>query len=79
MMQRPERVVYLGAGALIVPMFAYFLLPVAHKWYPELTIAQFESYLYALPLTMVAIFCNTTSIHRIVNIMKLLKKKEFET
>ena len=77
MMQRPERLAYLGAGAILAPMVAYFLLPLIVKWFPGLTLQALEAFLYSLPLSIVAIFCITTSINRIVNIMKSLTKKEF--
>lgn len=76
MMQRPERLAYLGAGGILTPMIAFFLFPLFTEKFPNLTLSLLESYLYAVPLTIVAIFCNTASFNRIVNIMRLLNAKE---
>lgn len=76
MMQRPERLAYLGAGGILTPMFAYFSYPLALKFFPNLSYFDLEGYIYALPLTFVAVFCSIAAYNRIVNIMKLLNNKE---
>jgi len=77
MMQRPERIAYLGAGAILSPFIAYFLHPWLVTRFPDLTVTLLQGYLYAVPLAFVCLFCNIATINRIVNIMKLLQKKEF--
>jgi CDP-diacylglycerol---glycerol-3-phosphate 3-phosphatidyltransferase len=76
MMQRPERIAYLGAGGILAPVFSYFLHSYALGWCPTLTVQQLTGYIYLLPLSFVAIFCSATAIKRVVNIMILLDKKE---
>lgn len=76
-MQRPERIVYLGAGAIITPMIAYLLYPVFVKLFPLPTYSTLELYVYLIPIAFVALFSIGTSLVRIVNIMKLLDKKQF--
>lgn len=76
MMQRPERIAYLGAGAVFTPMVVFLLSPLLVKFFPTLSYFQFESSLYTLPLSMVAIFCLSASLNRIINIMKLLNRGE---
>lgn len=77
MMQRPERIAYLGAGGILTPVFAYILYPMILKKYPNLSYLAFESYIYMIPLSFVALFSTLTSINRIINVMKLLDKKQF--
>ncbi|MCP5464982.1 MAG: CDP-alcohol phosphatidyltransferase family protein [Deltaproteobacteria bacterium] len=77
MMQRPERIAYLGAGAIITPMIAYFAFPALQGMGWVSSVNQLEEYLYAIPLAFVALLCNIASWNRIGNIMKLLNKKEF--
>lgn len=75
MMQRPERLAYLGAGAILVPMVSYLVFPWARLWFPTLTVSSLTALLYALPLSFVAVFCCAASAHRVINVMKLLDKK----
>ncbi|MBF0104499.1 MAG: CDP-alcohol phosphatidyltransferase family protein [Deltaproteobacteria bacterium] len=76
MMQRPERIAYLGAGAILTPMLTYFVHPLLARVFTQLTYADCESYLYCIPLTFVCVFCNAAAFNRIVNIMKLLSKND---
>lgn len=79
MMQRPERLAYLGAGAILTPMIALFLWPlISPSREAGFTLFGLEKLLYLLPVVFVAIFCSVAAYHRIVNIMKLLKKSESE-
>lgn len=72
-MQRPERIVYIGASGVVMPMLvaiaAYFL---PHQ-IPD--IAKATTCVYAIPLALVAFGTNVTTYHRIVNIMRLLDVK----
>lgn len=76
-MQRPERALYLGAGAIVTPMVSYGLYPYLHQRFPELAYPLLERLVYLLPLSFVALFATVTSVTRIVNIMKLLDKRQF--
>lgn len=76
MMQRPERIAYLGAGAIIMPMVAYALYPWIQKHY-SWSYSYFEQLIYLIPLVFVGVFATFASVDRIVNIMKLLDKKQF--
>ncbi len=76
MMQRPERIAYLGAGGILAPVFAYLLFPFFHSHFPGLTILGLVGYVYLIPLSFVTLLSNVAAIKRIINIMKLLDKKE---
>lgn len=77
MMQRPERIVYLGAGGILTPAVAYILYPFLKSKMPTASYVEMELMIYLVPLSFVAFFATTTSINRIINIMKLLDKKQF--
>lgn len=77
MMQRPERIAYLGAGGILTPIFAYILFPYLGGYFNVATYLDFEKLVYAAPLTFVAIMTTKTSINRIINVMKLLDEKQF--
>lgn len=77
MMQRPERVVYLGSGAVFTPMIVFLISPWLVKFLPNYSLFQIESALYALPISMVAIFGMSAAYNRLVNVVKLLNKQEF--
>lgn len=79
MMQRPERVAYLGAGAAFTPVVVFLFSPWLVKYLPDYSWFQIESTLYALPITMVAIFGMSAGYNRIINVVKLLNKQEFGT
>lgn len=74
MMQRPERVVYIGVGAIFAPVLGVLF----NKFFPETfsTIVQGAEAFYLFPLLMVAVFSNFTTYVRISNIMRLLDEKE---
>lgn len=65
-MQRPERIVYLGVGAIFSPLIAWGI----GFYYPSIT----SEIVYLIPLGFVAIMTWGTSIHRIHSIMRLLNK-----
>jgi CDP-diacylglycerol--glycerol-3-phosphate 3-phosphatidyltransferase len=73
MMQRPERIVYIGASGALMPM----LVAIAAYFFPQkiTDIVQTTYHAYIIPLTLVAIGTNVTTYHRVVNIMGLLDKK----
>ncbi len=71
MMQRPERLAYLGAGAIVTPMLAYFIYPYIGDKVTD--IFMLEKCLYLLPVAFVGVFCNLAAYNRIVNIMQRLK------
>jgi len=77
MMQRPERIAYLGGGAILTPMIAYFLYPLLPPYFQGVSYLAFEGYVYLVPLGFVAVMATQTSVNRIVNIMKLLDKKQY--
>lgn len=76
MMQRPERLAYLGAGAILTPIITYALYPIISEYF-SWTYQTAQLWVYAVPLGFVTVMCNLASINRVVNIMKLLNKKEF--
>ncbi|HBF12189.1 MAG TPA: hypothetical protein DDW49_02165 [Deltaproteobacteria bacterium] len=63
-MQRPERIVYLGVGAVFSPVFSWML----SHYFPLLTTEA----LYVLPLFLVALMTWVTSLNRMKNVMKML-------
>lgn len=76
MMQRPERLAYLGAGSILAPLMAYGLHGLAYEHF-SWTFMETQLWIFAIPLIFVTFFCNLASLNRVVNIMKLLDKKEF--
>lgn len=62
-MQRPERIVYLGLGAVFAPLITWFI----RQGYPD-----FYFDLYLIPLAFVGLMTWVTSIDRIRHVMKLL-------
>lgn len=77
MMQRPERIVYLGAGGILTPVVAYGLFPLVSAEISGLTHQQLEMFVYVVPLGFVAVLCNVTALRRIIIVMKSLTKKQF--
>lgn len=74
MMQRPERMVYIGVGAVLVPLFG-----LGFSWLLPNVFADLKSAtdaVYAVPLAFVAVLANYTTFDRIVNIMRLLDERE---
>lgn len=65
-MQRPERVVYLGVGAIFAPIFGW----IVNLFYPA-----FDFDLYILPLGFVALMTWVTSYNRIQTVMRMLDEK----
>ncbi|MBI4411068.1 MAG: CDP-alcohol phosphatidyltransferase family protein [Deltaproteobacteria bacterium] len=65
-MQRPERIVYLGVGAIFAPVFGHFL---------KFLSPNINDYLYLLPLGFVTLMCWSTSFNRIHTVMKRLDEK----
>lgn len=73
-MQRPERIVYTGVGAILTPFFGFLLNKYFPASFPNIKAAC--DLVYALPLAFVALMSNVTTFNRIVNIMRLLDQKE---
>lgn len=73
MMQRPERLAYMGASAVMLPMIMmgmHFLKP---EWVGD---PQRFTYLaYGIPMAFIAIFSNLATYNRIRGIMLLIRKK----
>jgi CDP-diacylglycerol--glycerol-3-phosphate 3-phosphatidyltransferase len=67
-MQRPERIVYLGVGAIFTPLVAFLIRPFC-DW-----ISPFHVYL--IPLCFVALATSVTSYHRISHVMGMLDAKD---
>lgn len=62
-MQRPERIVYLGVGAIFAPVFGWplaFLTP------------RIAELLYLIPLGFVAVMCWITAIDRVRHVMQAI-------
>lgn len=68
-MQRPERIVYLGVGAIFAPLLSWGLLAL-HLVHPETPVLAHQ--LYVVPLLIVAIFTWATVWTRSSKIMKSL-------
>ncbi len=69
-MQRPERIVYLGVGSIFSPIVRYLLSP-----YFEIS----HEYLLVIAILLIAIMTNLTAIYRMIWIMQKLRdlsKKE---
>lgn len=66
-MQRPERIVYLGVGAIFTPIVSHFLA----IWWPWAIPVN----LYLIPLSFVAVATWMTSFHRISHVMGMLDEK----
>ncbi len=71
-MQRPERIVYLGVGAIFAPVFGMILHLI---WLPQTSYQIIADYLYLFPLAFVALMTWLTSFERIKNVMKILDEK----
>lgn len=76
MMQRPERIVYTGVGAVFAPLVGIMLLKYFPMNFTDLKGAT--DFVYAFPLGFVAIMANYTTFNRIHKIMGLLDKKEHQ-
>lgn len=72
-MQRPERVVYVGVGAILAPLIGYFLFLGFPHYFK--TLQQAVEFFYVIPLLFVALLSNYTTVDRIKNVMRLLDKK----
>ncbi len=68
-MQRPERVVYLGVGAIFAPVFACVLNAI---WFHQTSFIPVADNLYLFPLSFVALMTWVTSFGRIRTVMKML-------
>jgi len=68
-MQRPERIVYLGVGAIFSPVFAA-LINIFFK--TSITTEHLAELLYLVPLSFVALMTWATSFDRMRHIMKML-------
>jgi CDP-diacylglycerol--glycerol-3-phosphate 3-phosphatidyltransferase len=76
MMQRPARVVTIGAGAMFCGIAYYFFGNISiHLENSPITLFETIS-IFTLPLTVVAIFANTTAIQRLNHCKKELDKKD---
>lgn len=76
MMQRPARVVTIGAGAMFCGI-AYYLFGNISIHMDNSPITLFETIsIFTLPLTVVAIFSNTTAIQRLKHCKIELDKKD---
>jgi len=66
MMQRPERIVYLGVGAIFSPLLAYLLRP-----YFSLPL----DFLLVLAILLIAVMTNVTALYRMAWIYRKLGTK----
>ncbi len=76
MMQRPERIAYTGAGAILSPLFAYGLIKNV-PYFANFDFYDLQHMIFLVPLAFVAFFCNLTAVHRMIRIMQLLDEKQF--
>ncbi|HLD43844.1 MAG TPA: CDP-alcohol phosphatidyltransferase family protein [bacterium] len=76
MMQRPERIAYLGAGGILAPVFAYALFPLLFPRFPQLTLLGLVGYVYLIPLFFVTVLSNVAALNRMINIMRILDKQK---
>ena len=74
MMQRPERMVYTGVGAIFAPIVGMGLMALLPDRFTDIKMAT--DLAYTLPLAFVALLSNYTTYDRIRNIMRLLNAKE---
>lgn len=73
-MQRPERMVYTGVGAIFAPLVGLLFMKVFPDRLVDLKIATDTA--YAFPIAFVAIMANLTTLNRIRHIMRMLDEKE---
>lgn len=76
MMQRPARVVLVGAGAMFTGLFYHFFGD--YKYYIDGMEKPFfePMFIFALPILLVAIFANFTAFHRLQHCKGELEKLE---
>lgn len=72
-MQRPERVVYLGVGAIFTPVLGVLVQSFWGSHFTSLKTAT--DFVYTLPLSFVALMSCYTTWDRIKNIMRLLDER----
>ena len=72
-MQRPERVVYLGVGGIFAPQVAMLVCRFFPQFFPDFAAAA--DFIYLVPLGFVAIMSNITSFDRIRTVMRLLDER----
>lgn len=75
-MQRPERVVSIGLGAILCGIFYYFMgdYQISVAWLPH---PIFEPILiFVIPIVIVAIFANITAFGRLNHCRKVLTKED---
>jgi CDP-diacylglycerol--glycerol-3-phosphate 3-phosphatidyltransferase len=78
-MQRPERVVIVGAGALGCGIF-YFFFDEYKLYVPHLSHPLFEPVLiFIIPLIFVAVFANITALGRLNHCRRVLRKIDKES
>ncbi len=71
-MQRPERILYLGLGSIISSIFQITLMPFWPSGeYPAQHILIFV-------IVLIAVLANLTAVHRIVHTVRQLKEKELQ-
>lgn len=73
-MQRPERVVYLGVGAIFTPVFGLFVMRFWGEYFVSLKSAT--DFVYTIPLVFVAVLSNYTTCNRIKTVMHILDEQE---
>lgn len=73
-MQRPERIVYTGVGAILAPLVALGAMKAFPGRFADLKAAT--DAVYILPITFVAIMSNLTTLNRMRHIMRMLDEKE---
>ena len=70
LMQRPERILYLGLGSIVSSISQVALMP----FWPEGKYP--EQYVLIFVIVLIAVLANLTAVHRIVHTVRQLKLKE---
>ncbi|MEJ7685361.1 MAG: CDP-alcohol phosphatidyltransferase family protein [Segetibacter sp.] len=79
LMQRPERVVLVGASAIACGLTAYVIGGDYKLFIPGIRYHVFETMtVFTLPITIMAVLTNFTAIKRLTDAKKALRKKEKE-
>jgi phosphatidylglycerophosphate synthase len=76
LMQRPARVVTIGASAMFCGIIFIFTEHFAFR-FPDTNITIFETIsIFTLPVTVVAVMSNFTAVKRLIHVKKQLEKTE---
>jgi len=78
LMQRPERVVLVGASAIACGVMSHFIGGDYKIFVPGIPFHVFETMsIFTIPLTVMAVLTNITAINRLLDAKRTLDRKEF--